>query len=274
MFATEVPEHAANTGGRDPFAGPRAFVWMVVFNLKLQFRSRFFLATVVAQPILLACVIYLLYGAGNGGRPSSFGLVGVGLIGIWSMALFGAATLLQLQRGNRVLELHVMAPRRLLTAVSATCTAMCLASSGSYVLVLAVGRFVFDLRIAFAHPAVFAGALIVTLASVTALSVMMTGAFFFYRGGPYLANGLEYPLWLVTGLAVPLSALPFWLHVLGDALPPTWGVDALHASATGHSTGLDLPVCIGLSIAYFAMAVPLLALLERRARRDATLQLI
>ena len=44
---------------------------------------------------------------------------------------------------------------------------------------------------------------------------------------------LEYPVWLVTGLLVPLAVLPGWVTPVSWVLAPTWGMRALRASAFG-----------------------------------------
>jgi ABC-2 type transport system permease protein len=84
---------------------------------------------------------------------------------------------------------------------------------------------------------------------------------------------LEYPVWLITGMLIPLSLLPGWIHPLSWVLAPTWGMRAVRRSALGGSVGTPLLVCLLLTIAYTVLAVLLLHHFERLARDRATLSL-
>ena len=43
---------------------------------------------------------------------------------------------------------------------------------------------------------------------------MLASTFVLYRHASAFSNLLEYPIWLVTGLLVPLSLLPGWVEPL------------------------------------------------------------
>jgi ABC-2 type transport system permease protein len=86
-------------------------------------------------------------------------------------------------------------------------------------------------------------------------------------------NLFEYPVWLITGLLVPLSLLPGWVQPLAWLIGPTWGIKAIHAATTGGSPGGYLAVAGVLALASFGLGVGCLHHFEKLARRRATLSL-
>ncbi|MGN1045375.1 MAG: hypothetical protein ACI4Q9_05415, partial [Candidatus Methanomethylophilaceae archaeon] len=72
---------------------------------------------------------------------------------------------------------------------------------------------------------------------------------------------LEYPIYVLSGAIVPITSLPSFLRPISMILPPTWGVEALRASALpGYSTvfgpGMygNLIVCTIGTIALYLIA--------------------
>jgi ABC-2 type transport system permease protein len=85
---------------------------------------------------------------------------------------------------------------------------------------------------------------------------------------------LEFPVWLATGVIVPLSLLPGWTSVIGWLLSPTWGFRAMRNSVFGGDVWGPIGLSVALSAAYFAIAWALMGIFERRARERATLSLV
>jgi ABC-2 type transport system permease protein len=85
---------------------------------------------------------------------------------------------------------------------------------------------------------------------------------------------LEYPIWLIAGLLVPVSTLPIWIHPVSWLLAPTWGMEAIRGAALGSSPPyFAILACLGLAVAYYFAARVLLVVVLDKARRDATLAL-
>ena len=52
-----------------------------------------------------------------------------------------------------------------------------------------------------------------------------------FRAGWAVGNMFEYPVWLVTGLLIPIALLPAWVEPISWLLAPTWGMRALSDAA-------------------------------------------
>ena len=93
----------------------------------------------------------------------------------------------------------------------------------SVVATLAWGRIFFGTPLDFAHPLQLASRCGRFSAS-DALGLLLASTFVLYRQANAFSNLLEYPVWLATGLLVPLSLLPGWVTPIAWVLSPTWGM--------------------------------------------------
>ncbi len=102
---------------------------------------------------------------------------------------------------------------------------------------------------------------------------MLASTFVVYRSAANLSQALEYPVWTITGMLIPLSLLPGWVDPIAWVLAPTWGMRAVRHAAIGGDVGTPFLMCAALSIAYTVIAALLLHYFERLARDRATLSL-
>jgi ABC-2 type transport system permease protein len=117
-------------------------------------------------------------------------------------------------------------------------------------------------------------ALLATVFSCTAIGALQGAISLRLRDGLFGANLIMLGILLFCGVNIPLSELPGWMQVVGNVLPFTHGLDAVRQAAEGAGFSevgglIGLEVLIGL--AYAVLAFGLFSLLERSARRNATL---
>jgi ABC-2 type transport system permease protein len=105
------------------------------------------------------------------------------------------------------------------------------------------------------------------------LGIVLASTFVLWRYANAFSNLLEYPIWLVTGLIVPVAALPGWAQPISWPLSPTWAAKAIRAAALGGDPWLPMAACLGLGLVYFAIGALTVANFERLARARATLAL-
>jgi ABC-2 type transport system permease protein len=194
-------------------------------------------------------------------------------MGIWSATLFGSGGAIQWQRWQGTLELLVGAPPPFVAVLLPLTVATATLGLYSILATLVWGRIFFGSPLDFAHPFQLAVALPTTILSLGMLGLLLASTFVLYRHANAFSNLLEYPVWLVTGLLVPLSLLPGWVGPISWVLAPTWGYRALtHASGSGGAWR-DIGMCLLLSVVYLVLALPCLAWFERVARDRGTLKL-
>jgi ABC-2 type transport system permease protein len=106
------------------------------------------------------------------------------------------------------------------------------------------------------------------------LGLLLASTFVLLPNANALANALDYPVWLLSGVLVAITALPVWAGRVADLLPTTWGARAVRAAISGEG-GVWGPVgiCLGLGAAAMMLGFVVMDIVERRARRAATLTL-
>jgi ABC-2 type transport system permease protein len=252
---------------------PRLFWVGWKFHVKGLTLSNFFILVSVLQPLIFATIAFYMYEQGARSGTLLYVALGAGLMGMWSSTLFGSGGAIQFQRWQGTLEIVVAAPPPFfLTMLPLT---LATASIGLYSVVgtLFWGIVLFDVPFDIQHPFLFALALPATTAALGLLGLVMASTFVLYRQATAFSNLLEYPVWLVSGLLIPISLLPGWVEPISWLLAPTWGVRAVRDSALGGEPLFAIAMCLVLSAAYLAIGWVSMANFERLARQRATLSL-
>ncbi|WP_369144988.1 ABC transporter permease [Streptomyces sp. R44] len=240
-------------------------------------RSPIEITFAVLVPLVYATLaVYLFRAAGDPDRLLTAS-VGAGLMGIWGSVLFGSGGAVQNQRWLGTLETLVVAPTPL--ALVLLPITLATAVIGTYAMGATVlwGVLLYGVPLDFAHPLLFLLAVPVCVLALGMMGLLLAATFVLLRNANALANPLDTPVWLLSGLLVPVTVLPAWTHPISWALPTTWGARAVHAATSGGpSTGevlTPLLVALALGAGYALAAVLVLGRVERRARAAATLAL-
>ena len=125
------------------------------------------------------------------------------------------------------------------------------------------------------HPLLFSIAIILTLLSVSALGLIFASAFVLSRYAQVFTNGLEFPIYVISGSMFPIALLPFWVHPAAYALGPTWGIEAIRLAAAEHAIPevfwVNLGVMLVITLVYGVLAGFLFRKVEVKSRRDGSL---
>lgn len=244
-----------------------------LFHIRSLTTSGFFVLISILQPLIFATIAFYIFQSGHEPGALLYAAIGAGLMGIWSSTLFGSGGAIQWQRWMGTLESLIVAPPPFILVLAPLTVAT--ATIGLYALggTLLWGRLLFGVPLDLVHPWLFALAVPATIISLGFLGLLLASTFILYRNANALSNLLEYPIWLVTGLLVPLSLIPGWVHPLSWALAPTWGVRAIRNAALGGDVLPAVGMCAALALVYLALGATFLRLFERLARERATLSL-
>src|SRR5213082_2885592 len=248
-----------------------AVSWWLQF--KMIMRSPFDGIGNVIYPLFFATTAFFVFRAGDSPRTLIYASFGAAVMGMWSSVSTSAGSAMQRERWWGTLELLVTPPRHFSLVLLPT--TLGLATVGIYNLAATLlwGRFLFGVHLTIAHPLLFALAILGTVLSFGGLGFLFAVSFVRYRFAWVLGNFFEYPVWLICGLLVPLALLPEWVRPISWVLAPTWGMNAIRQSALGGSPVNDLLICLGLGLAYVAIAVLVTDRVLQDARARGTLSL-
>lgn len=252
-------------------------VWFVTwFNVRMLLASEFFILTTFITPLIFATLAFFLFASGGGtaGQTLLYVALGAGMMGVWSTTLFGCGGAIAWQRWEGTLELLVTAPSRYdFILVGQTFGAVVLGFYGIGATLL-WGVLLFGMPIDATFPLLLPLSLAAAIISLGSLGMLIATTFVLYRHANALGNLLEYPIWLITGLLVPLVTLPWWVRPLSWLLAPTWGMEAIRGATLGSEPPwLAIGMCFALAVAYYVAARYTLVFVLDKARRDATLAL-
>ena len=236
----------------------------------------FMLFTVLVQPFFIAVTaMYLLRHRGD--FDPMYVVVGAGLSGLWSVALFDGAWAIQSERWQGTLELVSVSPAPLLLVLGGRLVGSMVFSLLSMAVSYAIGAWLFGYELVVRAPVGFVVALLFGLASLWAMGILFAPIAILWRAAARFLNVMEYPVYIAAGFLFPILLLPAWSRPASYALPPYWAAVALHGTAAGELDAPALAAALAVltvgSVVAVGCAQVLLGQALLRARRDGTLAL-
>lgn len=245
--------------------------------IRLQFQivtaDRSYLNEIVANPFF--AVIFLgVVKAANRDDLTTFALVAPVLMTLWGMALEISGDVVDYDRSAGLLEGVVATPTPLPLVVFGrvlTVSALSLVAVAETWLVARVG---FGVTVTVEHPLLLVATLAATCLAMTGTALVMAGAFVLARSARTYQNTLNYPIYLLSGVLVPISFLPEWVRPFSRCLFLSWSADLLRGAlrpgpVDGALPGLAMVVLLGA--AGFAVGTVLLSRVLERVRHVGTL---
>jgi ABC-2 type transport system permease protein len=242
----------------------------------------------VIAPFVFTFVALTLFKEASG----PFGLyavLGGGMMGMWGNTLYSSGFAIEFEKWQGTLEEVVAAPSNLLHVIAGRSVSNALFGLTNMVAILLIAALVFRVPLGIANPILFGLSMVLTLLSVSALGLIFASAFVLTRSAHVFTNGLEFPIYVVSGSMFPIALLPFWMHPASYILGPTWGIDAIRIAAGQENVSLaflrdiigqesaflafwlDVGVMLLITLAYVVIAAFLFKKVETKSRRDGTL---
>ena len=202
----------------------RAFVsgmWVHVVQFS---RNPFDLTGVILWPILYASIAYYLLDSKDNPKLLLAASLGAAVMLMWSLVVIGSSNALENQRWLGTLELLVAAPVPFAAVIAPITVSSGVVGAYALVATLAWGTLLFDVPLAIVHPVAFAVAVPACVVAIGMLGLVMASTFVLYRAAFSLGISLQYPVWIATGLLVPLSVLPAFVGKIGWFLGAVLGL--------------------------------------------------
>lgn len=204
----------------------RALLGAVRVQLQIVRADRGYLNEILANPFF--AIIFLgVVKAARRDDLTSFALVAPVLITIWALALEISGDVIDSDRHLGILEPVVATPAGLPAVVLGRVLAVSLLSLVAVAETWVVATVGFGVDVTVHHPGVFVATLVATSLATTATALIMAGAFVLARTARTFQNSLNYPIYLLAGVAVPLSLLPAWLRPVGRTIFLSWSAELL-----------------------------------------------
>ncbi|HET9016701.1 MAG TPA: ABC transporter permease [Thermomicrobiaceae bacterium] len=290
-YRAEARRHARRevpaTSSRGLRAGAADFVAVCGATTVAHFRRSVAYAIDVVRwplgPLLYYVTLLMAYRISGRSLVDGMGAAGFLLVGtmgmiLWQANLWNSGYAIERERFEGTL------PSLLLTPASrpAVVIGYALASMAVYVvpnvLVLTPLALLTGARVDVRDPVAVALAGLSLMLAAGVLGYLLAGLFVLSRRANLLANFLQSPIYLLSGMVVPVASLPGPLRSLARVFPISFGMDALRgALLQGAGLGEVVPALIRLVVVSVVLAVAgtwLLRGVEHVAKRGSELDVV
>jgi ABC-2 type transport system permease protein len=253
----------------------RLITSVVRAQLQMSRRNIEDLFPVLTIPLSSFVVLAVLTNAGRSDL-AGYALVAAALMSVGQMSFFVGSEILANERQGQTLELIVASPTAyylpLLTRV------VVLTSIGMVGVVEAwlIARLVFGIHIIVYHPVLMVGTLVVTILAGSISSLITSTVFCFGKTTRTYQNAVAGPLYLLSGVLVPVTFLPTYLQSISPWIFLYWSADLLRDSllpAVPQDVALRVGAIVALGIMGGVAGAVLFGRLLTHLRREGTLGL-
>jgi ABC-2 type transport system permease protein len=254
----------------------RAMLAVAEMTFRQQVMDGFVLFTVLVQPLLIA-ILALWVLRDKGSEVAVFVVVGSGMTGLWSGLLFICGNSINIERWFGTLETLVGVPTPMPVIVFGKNLANVLQSLISMVAGYLLAALLFNYPLHIAQPALFFVSLLLTVVAFISFGLIIAPIFVMNPSVQNWQNGLEFPVYILSGFLFPIALLPGWTTPLSYLLPTYWAARALHGTSSGGAalaeTLFSWAMMAVFSAIYLWVASRLFKKMLVKARTDATLDM-
>ncbi|MBC3840307.1 ABC transporter permease [Streptacidiphilus sp. 4-A2] len=209
---------------------------MSVFTAAFRLQLTIFLHAIGRVSIVIALpfqVLIFMSITRYGGRPGldQQAVLAPALAGVWTMSLMLAGDIIDSDRWSGVLDVVLSAPASFFANLLGRCAAVGALGLVCFGECWVCATVFFGADLSFSHPGWFAAGLLATCLATAATSTVMATVFVLGRTALAFKNALNYPIYVLGGVFVPIAVLPGWLHPLSRMIFLSWSADLLRAAA-------------------------------------------
>jgi ABC-2 type transport system permease protein len=242
--------------------------------LRQNFTDAFILFGILVQPLIIAVLAFWMLQE-RGGDYVIFVVVGSGMTGLWTSLLFISGNAITHERWTGTLETLVGVPTPIQVVVFGKNLANVLQSLASMILSYSLAILIFGFVPRIEQPAAFVVSLLIAVISYVCFGMLIAPLFVLNPDVQRWQNGLEFPVYILSGFLFPIALLPGWTTPLSYLLAPYWAARALHGASSGGAGLGEMALSWGMmalfSVVYLILARWLFRRLLYRARKEATL---
>ncbi|MGE0394371.1 MAG: ABC transporter permease [Vicinamibacterales bacterium] len=246
-----------------------------VAQLRMTRRNIEDLFPILTIPLSSAVALAILQHSGRSDL-AGYALVAAVLMSVGQMALFIGSEILANERQGQTLELVVASPTSYYLPLLARIWILTVIGMAGFVEAWAIARWVFGIEVHLHHPWVGLATLLVTSGAAAVTALIASVVFCFGKTTRTYQNALAGPLYLLSGVLVPITFLPEAVQPISRAIFFSWSAGLLRDAlqpAPPENVGLRLGAVVALGFAGGAIGAVLFGRLLGHLRREGTLGL-
>ena len=254
----------------------KALLAIIKYGIRQSWESAAYKYTIFIQPILFSALFYLINRLSKNDMTSLAIILKSGMISLWSSVCFSSLCDLQRERETRTLGSLLGTPTSLFKIILGkvipnTIIGLISFFISSITLMLLSEKLVFDctfLEIIFC--------ILILLSSYITTAICIIPIFNIFDNTRLLINCIEYPIFMITGMAFPVSYLPQFMQWLGQLLPMTWGIKIVNSLLIEKKSIYqvhEIKIYVLMITAYVIMALLLFRKVEYEIRIKANINI-
>lgn len=182
---------------------------------------------IVLTPLYTVLFVAIVELGGNGAEFTPYAVLGPPVMAVVGTAIFTAGDFIDRDRAEGILELLVTLPAGISTVLLGRTLGVLLFSSVTVVESWTVVGLLTGRWVTVAHPGPALLVFILTMLATSGLGVLLAGMFVMTRSARVLQNSLPYLLYIMGGVLVPTSTLPWILDDVSRVFYLSWATDLL-----------------------------------------------
>lgn len=207
----------------------------------------------------------------NGISPEAFLLVGTWGMALWSSAIWTSGYAIERERREGTILSLFLSPASRGAVIFGYAAGSLLVFVIPTMLIVAGVALISGAEFNISDPLAVAASAFALVGSAVMLGYMLAGAFVLSRRANMIANFLQSPIFLLSGMVVPVDDLPGPLQFFAEIFPISAGMEALRASllrgASFSDVAPDLVRVLILAIVLAIMGFWLIRRVEHVAKR-------
>lgn len=229
-----------------------AMLRLILETAKLQWRLALrdieMLVPIITMPLntLVAMAVFMHSGRAD---LAGYALCASFLLTVGQMSLMSSSAVVSRDRGNQVLELLLATPAPYVVTLAVRTTLLTSMALVGFLEGWLITRFAFGVAVPIHHPIVLTITLVATAFASGGTAMLTAALFSLLRNTRTLQLTLNGPLFLLGGVLVPATLLPFWLQPLSPFVFFYWAADLVRGALAEpplHDVPFRLAMLVGL----------------------------
>jgi ABC-2 type transport system permease protein len=231
---------------------------------------------ILVLPVFNGLMMGLFYQDSSDLDFTTYAYIGSGIMTFWASIAFSSAADIQRERWYGTLEIIFACPAGFNITILGKIIGNTIWGVVSFIISFFFVRLWFNRPFIVENQLLFIAGILLLIASFVGVAFMVSGLFVLSRKARLFMNFFEHPIFLLSGVAFPVTVLPLPLRLMSIPIAPRWVISILRSSTVGESTSRaisEILILIIITVMYFIIGVVSYSFIDKRARVDANLGL-
>ncbi|WP_142967705.1 ABC transporter permease [Enterococcus casseliflavus] len=253
----------------------RVILTSSIVQMKQSISRPMFKFCIFLSPIFSGFLLGMIYQNKSIETFTLYAFIGSGMSTFWTSICFSSASDIDREKWIGTLPILFTAPVGFSKIILGKVIGNTVWGFISFIISMLVVAFFFDYSLQISNYVYLLFITILTILSMIALAMILSGLFTISRKVRLMMNFIEYPVLILSGMVFPISILPRFLHFFSIVLSPYWAMRGFELAVKGGTNLQMIQVIFGLvsiTALYFLGALFIFKKVDELCRIHASLE--